>query len=88
MIQKYLYIEHTFIDVSDGRLNNIFVPPSSTLIINSNDIHHRSGDKSLLKSLERKKKQTIKGQKVLDAEKELSGSRRSEATSSTLDQLT
>lgn len=82
-MQKHLYIEHTLIDASVERLNDIFMPPDSTLIINSNDIYHRSGDKSFLKSLERKKKQTMKGQKDLYAEKELSGSRRSEATSST-----
>ena len=82
-----MYIKHT-IDVDDERLNNLFMSPSSTLTINSNDIYHRSGDKSFLKSLERRKKRTIKGQKVLDAEEELSDSRLSEATASTLDQLT
>ncbi|KAG2197763.1 hypothetical protein INT46_005749, partial [Mucor plumbeus] len=75
-------------DVDNERLSNFFVPLSYTLTINSDDIYHRSGNKSFLKSLERKKKRTMKGQKVLDAEEELSDSQLSEATSSTLGQLT
>lgn len=75
----------TIVDVDDEKLNDLFINLPSSLKINSNDIYHRCGDKSFSRSLLRKKRFTVKGQNVIQAEEQMSGVRLSEATSNSLE---